>query len=87
MRRWFSSIWSLWELSDGRIVVSDRENHRIAVFSPAGKYLGSFGQRGDGPGELDANVVRLFVLPGDTVAVQRQRVGLHARERRFRASL
>ncbi len=36
----------------GRIIVSDRGNHRIQVFDLAGRFLFAFGQAGSGPGFL-----------------------------------
>ena len=36
---------------DGRIYVLDGVNNRVAVFSPAGKFLFDFGKGGDGDGE------------------------------------
>ncbi|MBI2950325.1 MAG: ABC transporter permease subunit [Verrucomicrobia bacterium] len=35
-----------------RLYVADSCNHRIQVFSPAGKFLEAYGRAGDGPGEL-----------------------------------
>jgi hypothetical protein len=41
---------------------------KIAFFDPRGRYLGSFGERGSGPGELP-EVRRIFVGPGDSLYV------------------
>ncbi len=41
---------------------------KIAVFDPSGRYLGSLGERGLGPGELP-EVRRIFIGPGDSVYV------------------
>ena len=40
--------------SSDRVVVAERDAHRITVFDTDGSRLFSFGSRGDGPGELDA---------------------------------
>ena len=37
----------------GEVVVAERFGHRISVFSPSGKKLGSFGKRGSGQGEFN----------------------------------
>ncbi|XP_056642620.1 E3 ubiquitin-protein ligase TRIM71 [Diorhabda sublineata] len=37
----------------GHIVVTDRSNNRIQVFSPKGIFLYKFGRQGTGPGEFD----------------------------------
>ncbi len=39
--------------SDGDIYVADFRNHRIAIFSPTGSWLGSFGSLGSGPGQFN----------------------------------
>lgn len=40
-------------ISGDRLYVADSARHRIAMFDLRGKYLGGFGQRGDGPGEFN----------------------------------
>lgn len=37
---------------EGNVYVLDTGNHRIQKFDPQGKYLASFGRRGQGPGEF-----------------------------------
>lgn len=59
-------VWLVVDLRELRI-------HRIA--SDGGAYLGSFGGRGEGPGELRGNVGEVVVL-GDSVVV-RDEWGLH----------
>ena len=39
-------------LRDGRIVVANAGSHRLLVFDDEGKYLASWGQRGQGPGDF-----------------------------------
>lgn len=38
----------------GNIYILDAGNHRIQKFDPEGKYLGSFGREGQGPGEFNS---------------------------------
>ena len=38
---------------DGTIIVADRDNHRIQLFSGDGRFLGKFGTKGDGDGQLN----------------------------------
>ncbi len=39
--------------SQGRVYVSDEQNHRITVYDSSGGFLAKWGVRGSGPGELD----------------------------------
>jgi hypothetical protein len=39
----FTTPHGIWVLGDGRVLVGDRENHRIQVFDPAGGYLCELG--------------------------------------------
>lgn len=52
---------------DGRLYVLDRGSHRVAVFSPDGRFVRMFGRRGGGPGELQAPVG--IAVSGDEVLV------------------
>lgn len=52
---------------DGRVVVLDRGNGVVRVFDHAGRLLGSFGRRGEGPGEFSAPY--LVAVHGDTALV------------------
>ena len=38
---------------EGHIIVADRDNHRIQIFSADGKFLHKFGWKGDGDGQLN----------------------------------
>ena len=35
----FNLVHSVWEASNGRVYVADRQNHRIQVFTPEGKHI------------------------------------------------
>uniref|UniRef100_A0A1X7TBM1 6-bladed beta-propeller n=1 Tax=Amphimedon queenslandica TaxID=400682 RepID=A0A1X7TBM1_AMPQE len=39
--------------SQGSLYVADGHNHRIQKFSPDEKFVGQFGTKGSGPGQLD----------------------------------
>jgi DNA-binding beta-propeller fold protein YncE len=39
----FMTPHGIWVLSDGRVLVSDRENHRVQIFDPQGNYLSEWG--------------------------------------------
>ncbi|MCP5052491.1 MAG: 6-bladed beta-propeller [bacterium] len=52
---------------DGRVYMLDTKNFRIYVFNKDGKYLSTFGSRGEGPGEMKRFSLgrQLFVLEND----------------------
>jgi hypothetical protein len=62
-----SSVRDALRLSDGRIVVANGGTNELRVFDPEGRFLGSLGGRGKGPGEFD-NLGSLHLLPGDSLA-------------------
>ncbi len=64
----FGEVRDAGRLSDGRVLVLDAQTQNIKVFSENGTYLDTWGRRGEGPGEF-SGVWRLWVLPGDTIAV------------------
>jgi len=61
-----SRLRTLVLLSDGRLVGWDSESGALMVFGTDGSRLGSFGRKGEGPGEF-RTVETLAVLPGDTI--------------------
>lgn len=64
----FGSIRGMAPLGDRGIAVLDQQAAQLRHFGPEGSYLGAFGSRGEGPGELMSPrmVARLH---GDTLAV------------------
>ena len=67
----FSSIGGVRELSDGRLIVLDAKERRIALLGSDGKLSAEIGRQGAGPGEFRfAN--RHIALPGDTTFVPDQ---------------
>ncbi|MHB1297362.1 MAG: NHL repeat-containing protein [Gemmatimonadaceae bacterium] len=48
----FSVVVSATRLADGSVLVGDRADHALRLFSPAGELRGSFARRGGGPGEV-----------------------------------
>ena len=55
-------------LSDGRVAVLSSGESMVLVFDTTGALSGSFGGKGQGPGEF-SYPLHLQVLPGDTIAV------------------
>lgn len=64
-------IWSVADvapLSDGRIAVLSSREKKLFLFWPSGRFAGSIGREGRGPGEF-GYPEHLQVLPGDTLVV------------------
>jgi hypothetical protein len=64
----FSSIPALGVLSDGTIVVVDGGTQEIRLFDSTGGHLGTFGGRGEGPGEF-SRIGAMEIIRGDSIAV------------------
>jgi hypothetical protein len=63
---------------DGNYYVSDRGNHRVAVFDGEGDFVRAFGREGDGPGELRSPL--LVEVRGDAVLVFDNRTTIFRRD-------
>ena len=70
----FGSIAGAASLSDGRIVVSDRQPPGVRMFDSVGAFVRQIGRVGQGPGEY-TSVGGVVVLAGDTFAVRGGYVG------------
>jgi hypothetical protein len=73
------NIVAVGRLSDGRVVIADQWSFIVRTYSPAGKHLRTFGGKGKNPGELQV-ITRMFILPGDTIAIVDGRVSLFSGE-------
>ncbi|HEX2188703.1 MAG TPA: hypothetical protein VHG51_07370 [Longimicrobiaceae bacterium] len=62
----FGDVASAVRLSDGRIVVADRQASHLRWFDAGGRHLLTAGRSGGGPGEF-LGLARLFRLAGDSV--------------------
>ena len=65
----FGAIAGAASLSDGRIVVADRQLPGVRMYDSVGVFLRQIGRVGEGPGEYTA-VGGVVVLPGDTIVVR-----------------
>ena len=54
--------------ASGRVIVAERQDPRLMVFSPEGKLLDAFGTWGEGPGEYQ-NISSVHAGPGDSLYV------------------
>ena len=64
----FSLIMGVTRLRDQRLAVAVQGSHTIRFFDARGRFVGSAGRRGDGPGEFQ-QVLGLANTPGDTLVV------------------
>ncbi len=90
----FSTPHGIWVLPDGRVAVADRENHRVQVFTPEGRWLADWRDHhkpmsvhGDGAGGLlvTDQVPRLTQIDGDGRLVGRCRPVLNGAHGIWRA--
>ncbi|MGE0555148.1 MAG: hypothetical protein AB7R55_17095 [Gemmatimonadales bacterium] len=71
----FAGAIAATRLRDGRILVGDRIDWKVRVYDQSGRQLGSWGRRGQGPGEFQ-DLSRLLRAPGDSVAIPSFRSGM-----------
>ncbi len=82
----FGAIQNLGTSADGRTFVLDSKNFKIFMFAPSGKYLGSFGRKGEGPGEFKAlnGGDQLFVVGETLIVVDRGRLHYFSLDGKFK---
>jgi hypothetical protein len=61
----FSGLYSMRELADGRVILSDNRENRLVVADFTANSVRGLGRPGDGPGEF-RRTTRLFPLSGDS---------------------
>lgn len=64
----FASIESVVRLPDGRVAVSDGGSSRVSFYDSDGRFAGSFGREGEGPGEF-RSLSRMYVHGTDSLRV------------------
>ncbi|MYC89587.1 MAG: hypothetical protein F4X22_15365 [Gemmatimonadales bacterium] len=75
----FHGLRDMKQRPDGSLMVADGSSNEVRVFSAAGEFLGSFGGRGDGPGEF--RTLRRIESAGDTLlALDRGRLTVAAHD-------
>ncbi len=78
-RHEFHGLRDMKQRTDGSLMVADGSSLEVRVFSAAGEFLGSFGGRGEGPGEFRS--LRRIENAGDTLlALDRGRVTVAAHD-------
>ncbi len=66
--QWFSLIRGTGRLSDGSVVVVDRNSANVRIYDEAGRHVRTMGRHGDGPGEF-RDPFLLWITAGDTLWV------------------
>lgn len=64
----FTSLGSIRELGDGRLIVPDPGEREIRLLDERGRFLGTIGRRGGGPQEFERPIWTI-PLPGDSTLV------------------
>ena len=63
----------------GQLVVLDRRNYAVKVFTPTGEYVGGFGRAGEGPGEfLDPQAIEILSDERLAVVDRGNRINMYA---------
>jgi hypothetical protein len=71
----FGAIESVLQLADGRVAVSDGGTSKVSLYDSDGRFSGSFGGEGDGPGEFRA-LSHLYSHGTDSLRALDRRTGL-----------
>jgi len=71
-----AEVQNIRSAKDGRIYIVDSKNYKIYIFSKEGKFISSFGKRGEGPGEIKNyhSGDQLFVLNNTLIFADRARI-------------
>lgn len=66
---WFATVTGVTVDRQGNVFVADFYNHRIQKFSPTGRFLTSFGGKGNGPGQFEHAIAVAVADDGTVFAV------------------
>lgn len=66
----FGSIASICEDGQGNFYVLDRQEQRVFLFSPEGRLLTKFGQKGQGPGDFQSSGQIVFTSQGELAVLE-----------------
>ena len=82
-------VQNIGSAEDGRIYILDSKNYKIYIFNPGGKFISSFGQRGEGPGEIKnfSSGQQLFVVNQQVIVVDRSRINYFSLDGAFEKSI
>lgn len=82
-------VQNLAAAKDGRVYAADSKNHKIFIFSKEGKFISSFGPRGEGPGEIRTygSGDQLFVVNNNVIFVDRDKVHYFTPDGKYEKSI
>lgn len=85
----FGSVQNIGSADDGRVYILDSKNYKIYIFSPEGKFISSFGKRGEGPGEIKNFEMgeQLFVVNQHIIVADRSRISYFSLDGTFEKSI
>lgn len=66
----FGSIASVCEDKQANFYVLDRQEQKVLVFSPVGRLLTKFGQKGQGPGDFQSPSQIVFTIQGELAVLE-----------------
>ncbi|MGD2089273.1 MAG: 6-bladed beta-propeller [Candidatus Aminicenantes bacterium] len=83
------SVQNIGSSDDGRVYILDSKNYKIYIYSPEGKFVSSFGKRGEGPGEIKNFEMgeQLFVVNQRVIVVDRSRISYFSLDGTFEKSI
>ena len=83
------SVQNIGSADDGRVFIMDSKNYKIYIFSPEGKFISSFGKRGEGPGEIKNFEMgeQLFMVDQHVLVVDRSRISYFSLDGTFEKSI
>jgi hypothetical protein len=83
------SVQEIAAADDGRIYIMDSKNYKIFIYSPKGKFISSFGKKGEGPGEIRNFSMgdQLFVVNQRVIIVDRARISYFTLDGTFKKSI
>ena len=83
------SVQNIDSADDGRVFIMDSKNYKIYIFSPEGKFISSFGKKGEGPGEIKNFSMgeQLFVVDQHVIVVDRSRISYFSLDGSFEKSI
>ncbi len=82
----FAVIDAVKAANDGTVYVMDKKHYKIFVFNQDGKYLSSWGSKGEGPGEF-STLRNIFLINDNVLVVDDRNIHYFSRDGKYRKSV